>query len=90
MRNGKPRTAIWCNNRLCPRLVGKFTDEDICVIAWIWLYGFFKINLTIRQQKFVQPLEFSNSKSIPFIVGSDSNSHSVLLGCWTSRGLSSS
>ncbi len=39
------------------------------------------INLTVRLQKFVQLLEFCDSKRIPLIVGADSNAHSVLWGC---------
>ncbi len=38
------------------------------------------INLTVRLQKFVQLLEFCDSKRIPLIVGADSNAHSVLWG----------
>ena len=42
---------------------------------------FLDINLTVRLQKFVQLLEFCDSKGIPLIVGADSNAHSVLWGC---------
>ncbi len=39
------------------------------------------INLTVRLQKFVQLLEFCDSKRIPLIVGADSSVHNVLWGC---------
>ncbi len=39
------------------------------------------INLTVGLLKFVQLLDFCNSKRIPLIVGADSYAHSVLWGC---------
>ncbi len=39
------------------------------------------IKLTVWLQKFVQLLEFCDSKRILLIVGADSNSHRVLWGC---------
>ena len=88
MRSGKPRAASWCNNYLCPWLVERFTDEDICVIAFkmdsrtVYCAAvYLDIYLTVRLQKFVQLLEFCDSKRIPLIVGADSNAHSVLWGC---------
>ncbi len=87
-RSGKPRAAIWCNNQLCPWMVERFTNEDICVIAFkmngrtVYCAAvYLDNNLTVRLRKFVQLLEFCDSKRIPLIVGADSNAHSVLWGC---------
>ncbi len=87
-RSWKTRAAIWCNNQLCPWLVKRFTEEDICVIAFkmnghmvYCVAVYLDINLPFRLQMFVKLLEFCCSKRIPLIMGADSNTHSMLWGC---------
>ncbi len=89
-RSGRPRAVIWCNNKLCPWLVERFTDNDIFVIAFKMSLGtiycaavYLDVSLTIRPRKFFQVLEFCDSKRIPLNLEVDSNSHSVLWGCET-------
>ena len=89
------RAALQVEVSLNPWLVEKFVDRDICVVSIkincrdVFLCSLYLDILNeVAHPKFQALLDHCNQRSIPLVIGSDTNAHSQLWGSadWNARG----
>ena len=83
-----PRAGLRIHKSLHPWLIPSFTDRDICTVAikisnniTYVCSAYLDINLDPRNQLLIDVIHHCSRKSIPLVIGMDSNSHSGLWGC---------
>ena len=83
----KPRAAILISRDINAWEVNEYTDKDMAVVMvkvrnknWIICSLYLDINLKIEKESFIKLLDFARKNSVPMLIGTDSNSHSVSWG----------